>query len=82
MLEDPRKDKYLKHSSGYSSYIYNCMVYTFKVANRDLDYLQLPLIGHFVDRAVTVSSKDAKDIGESTRMQAKSKAFSLFDKRK
>uniref|UniRef100_K1QI89 Uncharacterized protein n=1 Tax=Magallana gigas TaxID=29159 RepID=K1QI89_MAGGI len=25
MMEDPRKDKYLKHSSGYSSYIYNCM---------------------------------------------------------
>uniref|UniRef100_A0A8W8ND69 C-type lectin domain-containing protein n=1 Tax=Magallana gigas TaxID=29159 RepID=A0A8W8ND69_MAGGI len=29
MMEDPRKDKYLKHSSGYSSYIYNCMVNTF-----------------------------------------------------
>nr|XP_034306619.1 uncharacterized protein LOC105318360 isoform X2 [Crassostrea gigas] len=26
MLEDPRKDKYMKFSSGYSSYIYNCMV--------------------------------------------------------
>lgn len=25
-LEDPRKDKYMKYSSGYSSYIYNCMV--------------------------------------------------------
>lgn len=29
MLEDPRKDKYLKHSSGYSSYIHSCMVNTF-----------------------------------------------------
>uniref|UniRef100_K1Q1C1 Uncharacterized protein n=1 Tax=Magallana gigas TaxID=29159 RepID=K1Q1C1_MAGGI len=50
MLEDPRKDKYLKHSSGYSSYIYNCMV----------------------------SSKDSKDIGESTRMTPKRKTW--FDK--
>ncbi|XP_055997743.1 uncharacterized protein LOC125646321 [Ostrea edulis] len=26
MLEDPRKEKYLKYTSGYSSSVYNCMV--------------------------------------------------------
>jgi hypothetical protein len=36
MLEDPRKEKYLKYSTGYSSYVYQCMVNYCSMSSMDI----------------------------------------------